>query len=108
MKKRVPLAGLLFGFALAAANLEDASLEVAKRLSTKLIGRTVAILDLQDQQPNVRELGRIFADQYLRVDLSGLGVKTVNRAEIEQLLRELKPSQSALAEAVAGGQNLNL
>jgi hypothetical protein len=51
----------------------------------------------------VRELGRVLADQYLRVDLSKLGVKTVTRSALDRALGEIKLSQAGLTDAINGG-----
>lgn len=96
----------LANFAWAAASFEAASAEVAKAIAPRLQGKTVAVLDLLDQSRNVRELGRVFADQYLRVDLAGLGVRVVTRSALDRALQEIKLSQSGLTEAIASGQGV--
>lgn len=97
------LAGLLSSIALAASTFEESSGELAKDIAPALNGKTVAVLDFLDQQKNVRELGRVFADQYLRVDLSKLGVKTVTRSALDRALGEIKLSQAGLTDAINGG-----
>jgi hypothetical protein len=97
------LAGLLTSIALAASSFEESSGELAKDIAPALNGKTVAVLDFLDQQKNVRELGRVLADQYLRVDLSKLGVKTVTRSALDRALNEIKLSQAGLTDAINDG-----
>ena len=108
MKKLILLLLVLSSIALAASSLEDSSRELATKLSTKLKGKTVVFLDLRDQQNNIRELGRVLSDQYLRVDLNDLGIKTVTRNQLAALLNELKLTQSGLTEAISSGRQVNL
>jgi hypothetical protein len=97
------LAGLFASVALAASSFEESSGELAKDIAPALNGKTVAVLDFLDQQKNVRELGRVLADQYLRVDLSKLGVKTVTRSALDRALNEIKLSQAGLTDAINDG-----
>lgn len=97
------LVGLFASVAFAASTFEESSGELAKDIAPTLNGKTVAVLDFLDQQKNVRELGRVFADQYLRVDLSKLGVKTVTRSALDRALGEIKLSQAGLTDAINGG-----
>jgi TolB-like protein len=98
----------LTSVAFASSTLDFASKDVARDLSPKLAGRTVAVFDLRDQQKNIRELGRIFADQYLRIDLSKSNIKVVTRNQIDQLSKDTQLSQSELVDAVLSGKKLNL
>jgi hypothetical protein len=93
----------LTGVALAASSLEESSRELAKEIAPSLAGKTVAVLDFLDQKKQVRELGRVIADQYLRVDLSRMGVKMVTRSALDKALAEIKLSQAGLTEAVSSG-----
>jgi hypothetical protein len=97
------LAGLLTSIALAASSFEESSGELAKDIAPALNGKTVTVLDFLDQQKNVRELGRVLADQYLRVDLSKLGVKTVTHSALDRALNEIKLSQAGLTDAINDG-----
>jgi hypothetical protein len=97
------LAGLFVSVAFAASSFEGSSSELAKDIAPSLNGKTVAVLDFLDQQKNVRELGRVLSDQYLRVDLSKLGVKTVTRSALDRALSEIKLSQAGLTDAINGG-----
>jgi hypothetical protein len=99
----------LFGsVSLAAGSLEFASKEVARALAGPLAGRTATFLDLRDQAGDVRELGRIFADQYLRLDVAAVGVRTITRNQLVLTLNNLGQSQESLVNAVVGGKTLDL
>jgi hypothetical protein len=45
----------------------------------------------------------VISDQYLRVDLSRMGVKMVTRSALDKALAEIKLSQAGLTEAVSSG-----
>jgi enoyl-[acyl-carrier-protein] reductase (NADH) len=97
------LVAALTSVAIAASSLEESSRELAKEIAPSLAGKTVAVLDFLDQKKQVRELGRVIADQYLRVDLSRMGVKMVTRSALDKALAEIKLSQAGLTEAVSSG-----
>jgi hypothetical protein len=100
---KIFLIAALTGIAFAASSLEESSRELAKEIAPSLAGKTVAVLDFLDQKKQVRELGRVISDQYLRVDLSRMGVKMVTRSALDKALAEIKLSQAGLTEAVSSG-----
>jgi hypothetical protein len=93
---------------LASGSLEFASKEVARALTGPLTGRTATFLDLRDQAGDVRELGRIFADQYLRLDVAAMGVRTITRNQLVLTLNNLGQTQESLLNTVVGGKTLDL
>jgi hypothetical protein len=96
------------GSAMAADSLELASKAVARALAAQLANRSIAINDFRDQEGNVRELGRIIADQYLRSDISELGVRGLSRNQLTLILKNGNMTQSTLLENIVLGKPVDL